>query len=230
MRCITGLFAASVLVSFVEAAPRVRQREQAGTTPRYSYDPNTTAYCVWWIDSDGTWTCEDVKDIFGLETEDFIRWNPSLTTSSCAANLPANTSYCVSSMDFLSFPPPPSPALPAPASFTASTSISTLTSPIPIPTIPGGTHHTPATTTTRHAVVETPTPAQEGMIPGCTKFYKTKKGDTCFFVCISNGIALPDFVRYNPEVGRVDDCGKLRAGVYVCVGADDVPVMTLGGG
>lgn len=45
-----------------------------GAQPAYSYDPNTTKYCSWWWDNDGTTTCDARLDALGIPREDFFRW------------------------------------------------------------------------------------------------------------------------------------------------------------
>jgi hypothetical protein len=70
------------------AVPLQRARAAANTTPKYQYDPNTSKYCVWWIDSDGAWTCQDLRSIYGVAVEDFLLWARFL---SLPWPLPANS-------------------------------------------------------------------------------------------------------------------------------------------
>ena len=62
--------AVAALLALGSAIPAVLANSQ----PRFPYDPNTTKYCVWWLDSDGKWTCAMVKTIYGLATEDFLHF------------------------------------------------------------------------------------------------------------------------------------------------------------
>lgn len=52
----------------------IRPRAPAGEKPKYPTDPNANKYCAFWIDVDGPWTCNSIKEIFGLSVEDFVRW------------------------------------------------------------------------------------------------------------------------------------------------------------
>jgi hypothetical protein len=45
-----------------------------GETPNFPYDPNTTPYCTWWWDNDGSIVCADLADEFWTTTEDILRW------------------------------------------------------------------------------------------------------------------------------------------------------------
>ncbi|KAK3349661.1 hypothetical protein B0T25DRAFT_610550, partial [Lasiosphaeria hispida] len=153
-------------------------------TPLYPFDPRTTKYCVWWIDIDGPWTCKDVNTIFGLSTDDFISWNPSLAKP--CGPLPTNTSFCVSSLESLHPPSPVVTTLPPRPSATSSTGIAT------------------------------PTPFQPGMVLNCAAFYLTRPGDTCAGIASAHGVALADFLAWNPRVGGAA-CGGLWTDAYVCV-------------
>jgi hypothetical protein len=64
----------SVQTAFAAPALLQRQREVANSIPKFSFDPNTSKYCVWWIDSDGTWTCQALKNIYGVAIDDFVIW------------------------------------------------------------------------------------------------------------------------------------------------------------
>ena len=52
----------------------IRPRAPAGEKPKYPTDPNANKFCAFWIDVDGPWTCNNLKEIFGLSVEDFVRW------------------------------------------------------------------------------------------------------------------------------------------------------------
>ncbi|KAJ5165060.1 uncharacterized protein N7500_006890 [Penicillium coprophilum] len=62
-------------------------------TPSMSYDPETTSYCTWWWDNDGSIACENIPSAWGISLADFRRWNPSITET--CGNLLADRSYCV---------------------------------------------------------------------------------------------------------------------------------------
>ncbi|KAK0707744.1 hypothetical protein B0H67DRAFT_543028 [Lasiosphaeris hirsuta] len=164
----------------------IAPQASASETPLYPFDPRTTKYCVWWIDIDGPWTCQDVNTIFGLSTDDFISWNPSLAKP--CNTLPTNTSFCVSSLESLHTPFP--------------VVTTTTTSPPPRPTTTNG--------------IATPSPIQPGMVSNCAAFYLTQPGDTCAGIASASGVALADFLAWNPRVGG-SACGGLWANAYVCV-------------
>ncbi|KAL7936609.1 hypothetical protein V8C35DRAFT_295940 [Trichoderma chlorosporum] len=50
----------------------------ASITPEMQWDPNTISSCIDWYDNDGTQTCEYVRDMFKISSEDFHTWNPSV--------------------------------------------------------------------------------------------------------------------------------------------------------
>jgi len=192
----------------------IRPRAPAGEKPKYPTDPNANKFCAFWIDVDGPWTCNNLKEIFGLSVEDFVRWvsftspltpsyestwdylsniaqNPSFSPSSCGA-LPVNRSYCVFSLDFLNLPSP-----------------TTTPSTTPTPSSPTGSTGTVGG-------IATPSPTQPGMVPNCTAFFRTRPGDTCATVSTTTGISLSDFLTWNPRVGG-PACDNLWSEVYVCV-------------
>lgn len=46
-----------------------------GAFPGFKTDPNTTKYCTFWFDNDGTISCQDIVDNFVSGTKaDFLRW------------------------------------------------------------------------------------------------------------------------------------------------------------
>ncbi|KAK5653007.1 hypothetical protein OQA88_9293 [Cercophora sp. LCS_1] len=184
------------------AAPQLQPQAPAAQKPRFEADPNTTAYCVWWIDNTGDWTCDSIHSIFGLSPEDFIRWNPSLTSASCAS-LPLNKSYCVASMDFLAFPPPAS----APA---VETSFANLPSRVSAPPAAA------TTTTPPWNGIQTPLPIMPNMTTNCTTFYLSKTDDTCYSIITLFHLSMDDFIAWNAYLQN--GCEYLWAGAYVCVG------------
>jgi hypothetical protein len=48
--------------------------EARATTPELPYDPNSTKYCTFWWDTEGSYTCQNIVDAWGLSMTDFIRW------------------------------------------------------------------------------------------------------------------------------------------------------------
>ncbi len=52
-----------------------------GTQPAFKTDPNTTKYCSFWFDSDGTATCQDVVDNYvSSSMVNFLRWVSRFTS------------------------------------------------------------------------------------------------------------------------------------------------------
>lgn len=70
-------------------------------------------------------------------------------------------------------------------------------------------------TATSPGGVATPSPVQDGIIDGCSKFYKVMSGDGCYDIAAANNVALSDFYSWNPAVKS--DCSGLFPGYYVCV-------------
>jgi len=44
------------------------------TTPLEPFDPNTTKFCSYWWDTEGSFTCQEFVDGWGLTLADFTRW------------------------------------------------------------------------------------------------------------------------------------------------------------
>lgn len=49
-------------------------RARGDSKPGLPYDDATTPHCSWWIDYDGSQTCEEVVEWNWLELSDFRRW------------------------------------------------------------------------------------------------------------------------------------------------------------
>ncbi|KAJ8110046.1 hypothetical protein OPT61_g7001 [Boeremia exigua] len=79
------------------------------------------------------------------------------------------------------------------------------------------------TSTTAPISSGTPTPVQDGMVSGCTKFYQVVLGDGCWGISNANSIEPTDFYAWNPAVGS--DCETLQPDYYVCVAR--APVTSL---
>jgi LysM repeat protein len=85
-------------------------------------------------------------------------------------------------------------------------------------TIPTATASTPTTSqrpTTTGGGVPAPTQTQEGANPSCQKWYVVVRGDGCWAIANTAGIALEDFYKWNPGVG---ECANLYPDYAVCVG------------
>ncbi|KAL4920060.1 hypothetical protein BDW62DRAFT_199150 [Aspergillus aurantiobrunneus] len=107
-----GLFTVSASLSGALAAVAGKAKYRRDETPNFPSDPDTTSYCTWWWDNDGSIPCSDMPAVWGITLEDFLRWvrfssllcshlffsptfsnNPSITPS--CGNFPAEHSYCV---------------------------------------------------------------------------------------------------------------------------------------
>ena len=62
----------------------------------------------------------------------------------------------------------------------------------------------------------TPQPIQEGMVKNCKKFHLVKSGQNCATISSQYGIALANFLKWNPAAGS--NCQGLWANTYACVG------------
>ncbi|RYP13788.1 hypothetical protein DL765_006737 [Monosporascus sp. GIB2] len=89
------LLAAASNLGSVLAAPSVMNIRDA--VPHYPSYPNTTPYCSWWWDNDGSISCEEMPDAWGFTWDDFVRWNPSLAAG-CSA-YKTSMSFCVEAAD-----------------------------------------------------------------------------------------------------------------------------------
>ncbi|KAK9439750.1 LysM domain-containing protein [Metarhizium brunneum] len=72
--------------------------QQAGllaraSSPRFPFDENTSQYCTFWYENDGSMPCTEALDLFSVSLEDFVRWNPSVT-STCD-NFLESRSFCM---------------------------------------------------------------------------------------------------------------------------------------
>ncbi|KAK4451021.1 hypothetical protein QBC34DRAFT_296382 [Podospora aff. communis PSN243] len=80
----------------VQGGDNLRRAKQNGI-PKYYYAPDTTRYCVWWLDNaDGDWTCQRIEEELEISMIDFHEWNPSAGKD--CTNLPALQSYCVAAV------------------------------------------------------------------------------------------------------------------------------------
>ena len=158
--------------------------------PRLPFEPDTDPDCTWWLDNDGSVSCQNVPYEWAISFNDFLAWNPCIK-SDCSG-YKTGFSYCVEA------PPPstpPSSSKPPP---------STTTSDVPgSPTESGNG-------------IQTPLPTQPSLISNCNKFYFVKSGDGCAAVATTHGISLSQFLAWNPLAGT--QCTGLWANAYACVG------------
>jgi hypothetical protein len=69
---ITLLFALAlgILAGCVEGRGYSRRDD----TPQLPFDPDTTEYCTWWIDNDGSSSCREILSDWIISLDDFRRW------------------------------------------------------------------------------------------------------------------------------------------------------------
>ncbi|KAK3196419.1 hypothetical protein K4F52_000301 [Lecanicillium sp. MT-2017a] len=51
----------------------------ASRHPGFNHDPETIKSCVEWVDNDGSKSCKEIRDYFGISPEQFKKWNPSIS-------------------------------------------------------------------------------------------------------------------------------------------------------
>ncbi|KAL4820370.1 hypothetical protein BDW67DRAFT_172612 [Aspergillus spinulosporus] len=160
-------------------------------TPQLPYDPDTTPYCTWWIDYDGSSSCQNILSDWLISLDNFRRWNPSITAG--CEGLETGKSYCVEAWG------EPEPTKP-PTTITTTTTTTTFTS----------------TTETGKA----PGPTQPGQIETCNRWDLVKSGDSCnVYLEKYPGLTLANLVKWNPAIGS--QCQRLWVDTYLCTGVED---------
>ncbi|KAK3943425.1 hypothetical protein QBC46DRAFT_338677 [Diplogelasinospora grovesii] len=184
----------------------------ANAIPKYPFDPNTTKFCFWWLDNDGTWTCQKIEDVYGVAQDDFLRWNPSVKT--CGV-LPADQSFCIAANEVHpSDRPTPSRTIrpdPVTSVITIVTTITANPTSSNTIVIGGGGGGTGVGVNG----IATPQPIQPGMVNNCKSFYFVQPGDSCISIAGKFGVAPGQIIAWNP--GARSDCTRLFAGTYCCV-------------
>ena len=71
VRSMIFLAAASNLGSVLGAPPTMEIKDASPNYPTY---PDTSPYCSWWWDNDGSISCEEMPDAWGFTWDDFVRW------------------------------------------------------------------------------------------------------------------------------------------------------------
>lgn len=115
---------------------------------------------------------------FDLSFEQFYKWIPAI--GSDCTSIAAGIYYCVWVED-AGTPEDPAETTAPPTSTTA-----------------------PPPSSTTGAGVVTPTPTQEGIVDGCTKFDKCVDGDGSGTITEEYGMSFEDFFMWNPDIG--DEC------------------------
>ncbi|KAK8007864.1 hypothetical protein PG989_001854 [Apiospora arundinis] len=174
-------------------------RRSDSLEPFYEHDAGVPADCNLWWNSDDGFTCETALLLAGVSVDELTRLNPSI--KSCS-DWVSDRSYCIQSPSA----PPAEETSPVPV---PPTSTSTAPNVTPTPTQPPNG-------------VETPSPAQPGMVDGCNRFHLVKKGDTCGAIASKAGVTVAQLAQWNKEIGGTA-CTGIWVDYYVCTGV-------LGGG
>ncbi|PVI08682.1 carbohydrate-binding module family 50 protein, partial [Periconia macrospinosa] len=183
--------------------------------PSFSYDPNTTKLCTWWIDLSSEYSCQALVTDNFITLEQFRHWNPSIT-SNCEG-LVVGKSYCVEAYDD---PPPPTSSTTSISSTSVTSSTAKPTTPSTMIT-PSSTIQTPSPTTLAPTTtkptngIETPFPLQPSIVANCDAFYFVKMDESCDSIAAANGISTAQFITWNPSAGS--NCAGLWAEAYACV-------------
>ncbi|RDL39248.1 uncharacterized protein BP5553_03588 [Venustampulla echinocandica] len=95
-------------------------------SPALPHDPDTTKYCTWWFDNDGSIECSAMPASWAISLPDFLRWNPSITPE--CSNFNTGSSYCVEAYG----EPPPTTTTTTSAATTTTPTGNGIVTPTPI--------------------------------------------------------------------------------------------------
>ncbi|CAG5157188.1 uncharacterized protein ALTATR162_LOCUS4980 [Alternaria atra] len=209
---VTTLSVLGLCTGGLSATSRIQSR--SGKTPSLAFDPATTSYCSWWIDYDGSMTCQEVLDDNWIELDAFRRWNPSIGAD--CTGLVSGNSFCVEAVK------EPAPTTTQKTSGTPSSSSSKAKTPTSKPTSsPSPVQSTPTSVVTSSATptssngVATPSPIRPGMVSNCKTFHFVESGDNCGTMAEKYGIGTADVIAWN---GLNNACTNLWQDTYACVG------------
>ncbi|KFG83697.1 LysM domain-containing protein [Metarhizium anisopliae] len=195
-----------VLDSIVQQGVNLRARE---SNPGFSFDPNTSPYCTFWYDNDGSIPCAEILSLFAVSIDDFIRWNPSVTPS-CDKFLESR-SFCVE----VGGEPVITTTTSAPTTSTSTSTEPTTTTKPSNGKMEKSLHSSGRMHVYDPTGIQTPSPTQPDIIDSCNEFHWVNKGENCENVAAKNGIPLQDFLAWNPKAGN--QCSGLWANAYSCV-------------
>ncbi|CAN9317990.1 unnamed protein product [Alternaria alternata] len=209
---VTTLSVLGLCTGGLAATSRIQSR--SGKTPSLASDPATTSYCSWWIDYDGSMTCQEVLDDNWIELDAFRRWNPSIGAD--CTGLVSGNSFCVEAVK------EPAPTTTQKTSGTPSSSRSKANTPTSKPTSsPSPAQPTSSSVITSSATptssngVATPSPVRPGMVSNCKTFHFVESGDNCGTMAEKYGIGTADVISWN---GLNNACTNLWQDTYACVG------------
>ncbi|KAG6978016.1 LysM domain-containing protein [Fusarium oxysporum f. sp. conglutinans] len=180
----------------------------------------------YWIENvtdDGSANCWALADIYSIDPEEFVLWNPSLAKVSCHSyELPVEDSTSTPSagiktyINEFAYPCTVSESQSYCVRLSSATDSphankgedgDTSTVPMPERTT---TKSTVSVTKTKPMVVTSPSPMQTGVTDSCRKFHKVAKGDTCYDLAQAAKVKLGIFYSWNPAVKT--DCSALQLG------------------
>ncbi|KAF9876154.1 hypothetical protein CkaCkLH20_06600 [Colletotrichum karsti] len=206
---IRQLAAAAIVAQFfgLTSAAALPLHARDGAEPNLPHASDTTSYCSWWADYDGSQTCQEVLDFNWIDMKAFRRWNPSV--GSDCSGLKSGNSYCVEAYN--------EPTPPPEEEETTTTTVASTTSKAVVTTAPPTTTKAPVITTTTSAGngVETPDPVQGGLVKNCNKFHFVESGDSCSAIAQKYGLTVAQFASFN---GLNSGCTNLWGDTYACVG------------
>jgi LysM repeat protein len=80
-----------------ETTPQKQPVKLTGLSPKLPVHKDTSKYCSYWYDNDGSLACQDILEPFLITLEQLLRWNPGLGPG--CSNFLTGWSYCVEAMD-----------------------------------------------------------------------------------------------------------------------------------
>ncbi|KAH7400546.1 hypothetical protein DE146DRAFT_735635 [Phaeosphaeria sp. MPI-PUGE-AT-0046c] len=208
---VTTLSVLGICTGALATTSRIQAR--SGKTPGLAFDPATTSYCSWWIDYDGSMTCQEVLDDSWINLDSFRRWNPSIT-SDCTG-LVSGKSFCVEAVKEPVPTTQKASATPIPSSSKGTTPTSKPTSsPSPVRSTLSTFVATSSTPTTGNGVA-TPSPIHKGLVSNCKTFHFVVSEENCGTMAEKYGISTGDVIAWN---GLNSGCTNLWQQTYACVG------------
>ncbi|TLD25414.1 hypothetical protein PspLS_05917 [Pyricularia sp. CBS 133598] len=162
--------------------------------PLYDHDPDVPVSCTLWWNTDDGLSCQTALSIAGVPVADLLKLNPSV--KSCQ-DWKTDRSYCLKASAT------PTPTSPPPIAITPAQTSTTSTAP-PTPAEPANG-------------IQTPDPAQPGMVDNCNRFHLVGTDDNCWTLANQYGLTESQVHAWNPEVGG-PACDNLWTGYHACIG------------
>ncbi|TFY61264.1 hypothetical protein EVJ58_g4618 [Rhodofomes roseus] len=234
-----SLFIAFAVASGVGANWLPYQRSALSSGPPSNLAAGSFSNCTSYATVETGDTCSTLEAAADISFSDLLRWNPELDTACTILELGA--AYCVGgggdacpqlytvvSGDYCSKIESEegltaaqlqalNPWLDASCDLEVGEVLCVGSSPTPTTTLTMTVSTATTATTTTTSAVPTPTNIASGSWTNCTTYYEVKSGDSCTAIDEQFGIALSDFLRWNPEVS--DDCSNLLLAAYCVKGS-----------